>query len=126
MLDLRQRGRDVGAFVHNLEEWVIRTLAGFDVAGERRDGRIGVWVTHGGREEKIAAIGVRVRHWVTFHGVSLNVNPDLSHYAGIVPCGEREHGVTSLSALGIAAAMDDVDRVLRTTFSEIFERGERR
>jgi lipoyl(octanoyl) transferase len=122
MLDLRRRGRDVRRFVHDLEEWIIRTLAAFDVVGERREGRIGVWVAQDGREEKIAAIGVRVRHWVTFHGISLNVNPDLSHYAGIVPCGEREHGVTSLAALGMAASMTAVDAALHTAFKEVFGR----
>jgi lipoyl(octanoyl) transferase len=122
MLDLKRRGRDVRRFVHDLEEWIIQALATFGVVGERRDGRIGVWVAHDGREEKIAAIGVRVRHWVTFHGISLNVNPDLSHYAGIVPCGEREHGVTSLAALDVRASMRDVDRALKIAFSRVFRR----
>lgn len=121
MLDLKQRGQDVRRFVHDLEQWVIATLAAFDVVGERRDGRVGVWVVHDdGREEKIAAIGVRVRRWVTFHGISINVNPDLSHFSGIVPCGIQEHGVTSLHDLGIPAEMADVDAIMRRTFSAIF------
>lgn len=121
MLDLKQRGQDIRRFVHDLEQWVIATLAAFDVTGERRDGRVGVWVVRDdGREEKIAAIGVRVRRWVTFHGISINVNPDLSHFAGIVPCGIQEHGVTSLHDLGIPADMTDVDGIMRRTFTEIF------
>ena len=96
MLDLKRRRPDVRAFVHDLEEWLIRALARFNIRGERRDGRVGIWVGDPGGDAKIAAIGVRVRQWVTFHGVALNVEPDLSHYDGIVPCGVREHGVTSL------------------------------
>ncbi len=99
---MKRRKKDVRAFVHDLEEWLIRTLALFNIKGERREGRVGIWVARGSREDKIAAIGVRVRRWVTFHGVSLNVDPDLSHFAGIVPCGIREHGVTSLADLGTA------------------------
>ena len=122
MLDLTQRGRDVRCHVHRLEEWMIRTLARLGVRGERRAGRVGIWVTHpGGREDKIAAIGVRVRHWVSFHGVALNVDPDLEHYNGIVPCGIAEHGVTSLARIGVAATMTAVDDALRATFDEIFE-----
>jgi lipoyl(octanoyl) transferase len=120
MLDLGRRSADLRAYVWRLEEWVIRTLAGFDVTGERRPGRVGIWVARGGGERKIAAIGVRVRHWVSFHGVALNVAPDLSHYRGIVPCGIREHGVTSLADLGIAAAMGDVDAALRRSFDTVF------
>jgi lipoyl(octanoyl) transferase len=120
MLDLKKRKPDVRRFVHDLEEWLIRTFATFGILGERREGRIGIWVTRGGREEKIAAIGVRLRHWVTFHGVSLNVNPDLSHYAGIVPCGDRDHGVTSIAALGVVATMVDVDVALKTAFVSVF------
>lgn len=121
MLDLKQRGADVRCFVHDLEEWIIRTLAQFTVKGERRDGRVGIWVDRGhGREDKIAAIGVRVRRWVTFHGIALNVEPDLSHFQGIVPCGIREHGVTSLWDLGITATMDEVDMALKAAFSEVF------
>ncbi len=120
LLNLKPRGNDVRAFVRDLEEWLIRTLARFDVKGERRDGRVGIWVVHNGREDKIAAIGVRVRRWVTFHGVSLNVDPDLGHFEGIVPCGIREHGVTSLAALGVAVTMQDVDAALKSAFAEIF------
>lgn len=120
MLDLKPRGGDVRGFVHDLEEWLIRTLASFNVKGERREGRVGIWVAHDGREDKIAAIGVRVRRWVTFHGVSLNVDPDLEHFSGIVPCGIREHGVTSLVALGLPVTMADVDVALRSAFAEVF------
>ena len=121
MLDLERRDRDVRCHVHRLEEWMIRTLARFGVKGERRDGRVGIWVVQpGGAEEKIAAIGVRVRRWVTYHGVALNVDPELDHYRGIVPCGIAEHGVTSLARLGVAATMSEVDDALRATFAEIF------
>jgi lipoyl(octanoyl) transferase len=120
MLDLHRRGGDVRAFVHDLEEWLIRTLAAFNVKGERRDGRVGIWVARGSREDKIAALGVRVRRWVTFHGVSLNVDPDLSHFDGIVPCGIREHGVTSLHDLGLVVSMADVDVAMKMAFDEVF------
>jgi lipoyl(octanoyl) transferase len=120
MLDLHRRGGDVRAFVHDLEEWLIRTLAVFNVKGERRDGRVGIWVARGAREDKIAALGVRVRRWVTFHGVSLNVDPDLTHFDGIVPCGIREHGVTSLHDLGILVSMADVDVAMKAAFGEVF------
>ncbi len=120
MLDLARRGEDVHCYVHHLEEWAIRTLAHFGVSGERREGRIGIWVQHGGGEAKIAAIGVRVRRWVTYHGIALNVAPDLDHYRGIIPCGIAEHGVTSLAALGIAAMMAEVDGALRATFDQVF------
>jgi lipoyl(octanoyl) transferase len=120
MLDLTRRGRDVGCHVWRLEEWMIRVLARFRVAGERRTGRIGVWVDRAGREDKIAAIGVRVRHWVTYHGVALNVDPDLANYAGIVPCGISGHGVTSLAALGVEATLADIDAALRDTFDGVF------
>jgi lipoyl(octanoyl) transferase len=122
MLDLTRRGRDVGCHVWRLEEWMIRVLARFGVAGERREGRIGVWVERGGgRDDKIGAIGVRVRHWVTYHGLALNVAPDLANYAGIVPCGISGHGVTSMAALGVTATMADVDAALRDTFDAVFE-----
>jgi lipoyl(octanoyl) transferase len=126
LLDLDRHGRDVRCHVWRLEEWMIRTLARFNVNGERRDGRIGVWIAgSGGREDKIAAIGVRVRHWVSYHGVALNVDPDLDHFRGIVPCGVDPtisgHGVTSLAQRGITAAMADVDIALRATFDEVFE-----
>ncbi len=120
MLDLRARGPDVRVHVGRLEAWLIATLAEFGVAGERRDDRVGVWVRGGTGDAKIAAIGVRIRRWVSYHGVSLNVAPDLDHYRGIVPCGIRDHGVTSLAALGVAATMADVDAALRRTFGDIF------
>jgi lipoyl(octanoyl) transferase len=121
MLDLKRRRPDVRAFVRDLEEWLIRTVAQFGVRGERRADRVGIWVDRsGGREDKIAAIGVRVRHWITFHGVALNLAPDLSHFTGIVPCGVRGHGVTSLADLGIEASMDEVDAALKRSFVEVF------
>jgi lipoyl(octanoyl) transferase len=126
MLDLDRHGRDVRCHVWRLEEWMIRTLGRFNVKGERRDGRIGVWIAGPqGREDKIAAIGVRVRHWVSYHGVALNVDPDLDHFRGIVPCGVDPavsgHGVTSLARLGITAAMAEIDIALRATFDDVFE-----
>lgn len=121
MLDLQKRGSDLRAYVHDLEEWLIRALLSFNVKGERRAGRVGIWIDEGGgRERKIAALGVRVRHWVSFHGVSLNVDPDLSHYRGIVPCGVSEHGITSLAALGITATLPEVDAALKAAFAEVF------
>lgn len=124
MMDLRKRGQDVRAYVHNLEEWVIRALAEFGVTGERREGRIGIWVVRptplGPVEEKIAAIGVRVRRWIAFHGVAINVTPDLSHFEGIVPCGLAGYGVTSLKALGHDVTMTDMDAALQRTFPTIF------
>ncbi|HEX8233087.1 MAG TPA: lipoyl(octanoyl) transferase LipB [Caulobacteraceae bacterium] len=125
MLDLRERGRDVRCFVRGLEAWIIGALARFNVAGETREGRVGVWVTRRAqgappREDKIAAIGVRVSRWVSFHGISLNVEPDLSHYAGIVPCGIREHGVTSLVDLGLPIGMDETDAALKASFKDVF------
>jgi len=121
MLDLRKRGRDVSAFVRALEQWVIDSLAAFDVIAERRCGRVGVWVAHeDGREEKIAAIGVRLKKWVSFHGISVNIDPDLSHFEGIVPCGISEHGVASLASLGKTISMPEFDRALRQTFERIF------
>ena len=124
LLDLKRRypgGPDLRAYVHDLEEWIIRALAAFNVEGERRDGRIGIWVRRGGgREDKIAAIGVRVRRWVSYHGIALNVEPDLSHYQGIVPCGIAEHGVTSLADLGLPVTLADADVALRAAFDEVF------
>ncbi|HVP85413.1 MAG TPA: lipoyl(octanoyl) transferase LipB [Rhizomicrobium sp.] len=120
MLDLARRQKDVRAFVYNLEGWLIQTLASFNVKGERREGRVGIWVARGSREDKIAAIGVRVRRWVTFHGVSINVDPDLSHFDGIVPCGIREHGVTSLADLGLPLTMADVDVAMKAAFEKVF------
>jgi lipoyl(octanoyl) transferase len=123
MLDLKNRGSDVRAFVCDLESWVIATLARFGVKGERRQGRVGIWVVRpSGREEKIAAIGVRVRHWVSYHGIAVNVAPDLAHFAGIVPCGIAEHGVTSLKALGLATGMAEFDTALRAEFESVFGR----
>jgi len=120
-LDRPERDRDVRCHVWRLEEWIIATLARFNIGGERRDGRVGVWVCgRDGREDKIAAIGVRVRHWVSYHGVALNVDPELEHFRGIVPCGIAEHGVTSLAALGIAASISEVDKALRTAFEDVF------
>ena len=120
MLDLKRRGGDVRAFVTALEQWIIDTLDQFGVRGERREDRVGVWVRRGAREDKIAAIGIRVRHWVTFHGISINVDPDLTHFDGIVPCGVRDHGVTSLVDLGLPVAMADVDVALRRCFEGVF------
>ena len=124
MLDLKARGGDVRAFVRGLEDWIIATLAEFDVRGERRADRVGVWVARPDRgpgvEDKIAAIGVRVRKWVSFHGICLNVAPDLEHYSGIVPCGIAGHGVTSLHDLGHRVAMAEVDGALRRTFEAVF------
>lgn len=120
MLDLKRRGGDVRRYVWQLEEWVIASLAALGVTGERRAGRVGIWVVKpGGAEAKIAAIGVRVRRWVSYHGVAVNVAPDLAHFAGIVPCGISEHGVTSLADLGIAAGMAELDSALRNHFSVI-------
>ena len=123
MVDLTRRNHDVRCFVRDLEEWVIRALAEFNVRGERRAGRIGIWVDRGGgREDKIAAIGVRVRHWVTFHGIAVNVEPDLGHFDGIVPCGIAgpNLGVTSLVDLGLPVTMADLDAALIRTFAQVF------
>jgi len=126
MLDLKRRAPDVRRFVCTLEDWIMRTLAAFGVAGERREDRIGVWVRRPdkgeAREDKIAAIGIRVRHWVSLHGIALNVAPDLSHFSGIVPCGvaNPRHGVTSVADLGVTATMAEVDAVLRREFEELF------
>ncbi|MGB3280535.1 MAG: lipoyl(octanoyl) transferase LipB [Pseudorhodobacter sp.] len=128
MLDLNKRGRDVRKFVCALENWVIATLASFNVKGERRTGRVGVWVVRPDRkgpagapaEDKIAAIGVKLRKWVSFHGISINVEPELDHFSGIVPCGITEHGVTSLVDLGLPVSMADVDVALQKTFAETF------
>ncbi len=129
MLDLNKRGRDVRAFVKQLETWVIDTLEQFNIKGEVRDGRVGVWVERPDKpltatghtaEDKIAAIGIRLRKWVSFHGISINVEPDLSHFTGIVPCGITEHGVTSLVDMGLPVTMDDLDIALRESFAKIF------
>ncbi|HEY6632375.1 MAG TPA: lipoyl(octanoyl) transferase LipB [Rhizobiaceae bacterium] len=129
MLDLKRRREDVRAFVAALEEWIIRTLDRFNVKGERREDRVGVWVVRPDRppmpdgtaaEDKIAAIGIRLRRWVSFHGISINVEPDLQHFSGIVPCGVAEHGVTSLVDLGLPVAMSDLDVALKAAFAEVF------
>lgn len=130
MLDVGKRGHDVRRFVQQLEEWVISTLDQFNIKGEIRDGRVGVWVVRNDKplgingqpqEDKIAAIGIRLRKWVSFHGISINVEPDLDHFGGIVPCGITEHGVTSLVDLGLPVEMGDLDVALRTTFAQVFE-----
>ncbi len=126
MLDLKRRRPDVRAYVAGLEEWIIRTLAAFNVRGERREDRVGVWVNRPdkgiGFEDKIAAIGVRLRHWVSFHGIAINVEPNLTHFEAIVPCGvaDPRYGVTSLVDLGHSVTMADVDLALRQTFEEVF------
>ena len=129
MLNVAARGRDVRCFVRQLENWVIATLDQFNLRGEIRPGRVGVWVQRPEKpaqpdgspaEDKIAAIGIRLRKWVSFHGISINVEPDLSHFGGIVPCGITNHGVTSLVDLGLPVTMDDVDLALRATFDEVF------
>lgn len=124
MLDLERRGKDIRAFVAALERWIIGALASFNIRGETREDRVGVWVRRpdkgDGVEDKIAAIGIRVRRWVSFHGISLNVEPDLSHFSGIVPCGIRAHGVTSLVDLGLPVAMEDADAALKASFAEVF------
>ena len=129
MLDLNKRGKDIKKFVENLEAWIIHTLAEFNVDGQSRNGRVGIWVERPDKpksinglikEEKIAAIGVRLRKWITFHGLSINVDPDLSHFQGIVPCGIKEHGVTSLIDLGLPVSMTDLDIALKKSFSTVF------
>lgn len=122
MLDLRKRGKDIRCYIHDLEEWVITALNTLGVRAERRTGRVGLWVDRGsGREDKIAAIGVRVRRWVTFHGIALNVDPTLEHFQGIVPCGIREHGVTSLWDLGHTPTMEEVDSALIGAWEDVFD-----
>ncbi len=123
MLDLksRQGAPDIKKYVWNLEEWIIRTLAVFGITGERRCGRVGIWVVMpDGAEKKIAAIGVRVRHWITLHGIAINVAPDLSHFDGIVPCGLTDYGVTSMADLGVDVSMAEVDAVLKSQFVAVF------
>jgi lipoyl(octanoyl) transferase len=121
MLDLQARKLDIRCYVAMLEDWLIATLHRFNLNGERRAGRIGIWIDRGqGKDDKIGAIGVRVRRWVTYHGISLNVEPELSHYAGIVPCGIKQHGVTSLVDLGLPIEMAEVDMQLRHAWDEVF------
>jgi lipoyl(octanoyl) transferase len=121
MLDLQRRKPDLRRYIWQLEEWIIRALAQFNVRGERRAGRIGIWVVKpGGHEAKIAALGVRVRRWVTYHGVAINLEPELEHFGGIVPCGISGFGVTSLADLGLTTTMPELDAALLTTFEEVF------
>ncbi|MEP3053312.1 MAG: lipoyl(octanoyl) transferase LipB, partial [Ascidiaceihabitans sp.] len=129
MLDVGKRGRDVRLFVQQLEAWVIAALSEFNVDGHIREGRVGVWVERPDKplmadgslaEDKIAAIGIRLRKWISFHGLSINVEPDLDHFSGIVPCGITQHGVTSLVDLGLPVSMDDVDVALRRSFDQVF------
>lgn len=121
MLDLRRRGQDLRRYVWQLEEWIIQTLRWFDIEGERRDGRVGIWVVKAdGKEAKIAAIGVRVRRWITFHGIAINLEPDLSHYSSIVPCGLGHFGVTSMADLGSRATLAELDERLMGTFEDVF------
>ena len=131
MLDLNKRGKDVRKYVHSLEEWIIQTLAEFDIKGERRKDRVGVWVVRDDKppsssgqflEDKIAAVGVRLRKWISFHGIAINVNPNLNHYKGIVPCGIQQHGVTSLADLGLKITIEDLDKALIKTFDNVFEK----
>jgi len=133
MLDVGKRGHDVRAFVKDLEDWVIATLDTFNIKGEIREGRVGVWVERPEKpqnadgsvaEDKIAAIGIRLRKWVSFHGISINVEPDLSHFEGIVPCGIRDHGVTSLIDLGLPVEMGDLDTALKKTFRNVFSKSD--
>jgi lipoyl(octanoyl) transferase len=124
LLDLKRHGEDVRCFVRDLEDCIIRTVGAFGIKGERREGRVGIWVARGegplAREDKIGAIGVRVRHWVSYHGLAINVAPDLSHFTGIVPCGVTAHGVTSLQDLGVTAPMTAVDDALKAAFQGVF------
>ncbi|MBO9478099.1 lipoyl(octanoyl) transferase LipB [Shimia sp. R11_0] len=130
MLNLNTRGRDIRKFVENLETWVIDTLADFNLKGEIKPGRVGVWIERDDKplqanghkaEDKIAAIGIRLKKWISFHGISINVEPDLSHFEGIVPCGISEHGVTSLVDLGLPVSLEDVDVALKRSFEQVFE-----
>lgn len=120
MLDLRQRRKDVRVFVNQLEDWLIAVLSSFGIEGRRRPGYVGIWIANGDRMDKIAAIGVRVRRWITFHGISLNVDPDLTHYSGIIPCGVRDGGVTSLAELGLYPSMKEVDGAMQRAFASSF------
>lgn len=122
MVDLknRQKEPDIRKYVWQLEEWVIQTLAEIGIKGERREGRVGIWVVQGHTENKIAAVGVRVRHWVTYHGISINVNPDLSHFSGIIPCGIKEFGVTKINDICSDVTMEQVDSILYSRFGRVF------
>lgn len=123
LLDLKKRNPDVRAYVKSLEEWVIQSLLYFGIEAERREGRIGLWVLTPEGEKKIAAIGIRIQKWVTSHGLALNVNPDLSAYSKIIPCGIQNYGVTSMAELGVTVSLEDVDAVLKTKFREVFSLG---
>lgn len=121
MLDLTKRGRDVKHFVSSLEQWIIDTLATFGIASGRREGRVGIWVDRGGgRDDKIAAVGIRIRKWVSFHGIAINLEPDLEHFSGIVPCGISEHGVTSFADMGVRITAADLDMALKASFERNF------
>ncbi|MGI9420377.1 MAG: lipoyl(octanoyl) transferase LipB [Geminicoccaceae bacterium] len=121
VLDLRRRGQDLRRYIHQLEEWIIQTLEAFDIQGERREGRVGIWVVRpDGREDKIAAIGVRVRRWITYHGLSINLAPDLEHFSSIVPCGISGHGVTSIREFGRQVTMATLDTAMREKFGVVF------
>ena len=123
MINLNEYGRDVRAYVHNLQQWIITSLYAFGVPAEQKKNRVGVWINQpDGREDKIAAVGVRVRHWITYHGISINVSPNLSYYQGIVSCGiyDRNFGVTSLRDLGVNITMDELDQSLRENFTRVF------
>lgn len=125
VLDLKKRQQtpDIKKYIWQLEEWIVRTLAHFGVTGERRNGRVGIWVVTPSGEKKIAAIGVRIRHWITFHGIAINMNPDLAHFGGIVPCGIKEYGVTSLHDLGKNVSMAELDEALKAEFMNVFGDG---
>ncbi len=122
MLNLRKHEAepDIKKYIHNLEQWIINSLAELGVTGERKEGRVGIWVNNEGREEKIAAIGVRVRHWVTYHGISINIDPDLSHFGGIVPCGIADHGVCSLKSMGIKTSINKAQEIFQNQWVKIF------
>lgn len=120
MLDLKKRGEDIRKYITNLEEWIIASLKEIGIKGERKEGRIGIWVTSNKSEAKIAAVGVRVRKWITYHGIAININPDLSYFKGIIPCGISEYGVTSLQELGFKISQEDLDKILREKFNEFF------
>jgi len=120
MVDLKKRESDLRKYIHDLEEWIILTLSEFNIKGERREGRVGIWVVSGNRENKIAAIGVRVRKWVAYHGISINVNPELSYYEGIVPCGIKDYGITSFAKLGVNVSMSELDEALKRNWNEVF------
>jgi lipoyl(octanoyl) transferase len=121
MLDLAKRNsKDIKKYIYDLEQWIINSLAAIGIKGERRDGRVGIWVSSHGTENKIAAIGIRVRKWITFHGIAINLNPDLSHFGGIVPCGISKYGVTSIKEMGFDISMGELNEILKREFTEVF------